>query len=73
MARVHEHIPETPLKWGQQGAMIIAAAFAAVYAPVWLLYVGAARFVWCVLGGRFARGLISLIAFSAAYIGLAWN
>lgn len=72
MNKRYDYIPETPLKWGQQGAMIILAAFAAVYAPVWLLYVGLARFAWCVLGGQPGRGLVSLICFAVAYVGVAW-
>lgn len=69
---VHETSPTASMKWGQFAGAILVAAFVAVYAPVWLLYAGAVRFVWCVLGGQVGRGLLSLIAFALAYVGVAW-
>ena len=72
MSITEEPIPTTPLKWGQLAAMLITAAFVAVYAPVWLLYAGAARCLWCLLGGHLGRGFVSLFAFIVAYVGVAW-
>lgn len=59
--------PAMPFKWGQQAAMILVAAFAGAYEPVWLLYVGLARFAWCVLGGEAGKGLASLCFFAATW------
>ena len=60
--------PSTRFKWGQQSAMILLAAFAGAYHPVWLVYVGLARFAWCALGGEFGKGLLSLFAFTLAWL-----
>lgn len=72
MAKTIEHIPETPLKWGQMAGLCLVAAWAAVHAPEWLLYAGLLRFVWCLVGGQAGRGLLSLLMFSVAYVGVAW-
>ena len=63
-----EPIPVTPLKWGQVALMLLAAALCAVFEPVYLVYAGLLRCLWCTVGGHLGRGLLSLLAFVAVYL-----
>lgn len=63
-----EPIPTTQLKWGQVALMLLAAALCAVYEPIYLVYAGLLRLVWCAVAGHLGRGLLSFCAFGLVYL-----
>lgn len=73
MTTTKEPIPTFALKWGQLGLMLLAAAAAAVFAPIWLIYAGVLRFLWCLVGGQAGRGLASFAAFAAVYLAITFG
>lgn len=65
MAR--QYAIESSVQWGHYAALIILSALAGAYQPHYLIYVGLARWAWCVLGGRAARGFVAAVIFLVAY------
>lgn len=61
------------IQWGHYAALVILSALAAAYQPHYLLYVGLARWAWCILGGRPLRGLGSALIFLLAYLGVTFT